>query len=272
MTWPLKLAASALLAAVIATGCASAQAKPATVTGCARFAIQSVQRHETVHGLPAACRGLRAAELRRAVRITVSRLALTGYKSVRRHEAARVRAHLAYLVSAARREAAAQAAARRSHPAPPSGLSGSIRVPIGLTALIAWLVTVAVGAYLLGSWLLQGPHRRPGGPGAPPAVAFVHLGFAVSGLVVWAAYLISNVTALAWASLGLLLPVAVLGMATLLWRVEDPGEAARAARPAPRSPGTRHRPQVLLIAAHGALATLTVLLALLGAIAAVTAH
>jgi hypothetical protein len=88
-------------------------------------------------------------------------------------------------------------------------------------------------------------------------------------------------------ALGLLLPVVGLGMATLLWGADDPGDspaagaAAEATAPAAdagpadlpaRHSAPRSRPNVLLIATHGALATLTVLLALLGAIAAVTAR
>ena len=146
-----------------------------------------------------------------------------------------------------------------------------------------------------------------------------HLGFALAGLAVWSAYLLTGLAALAWAALLALLPVAGLGMATLILTIPDPNSGQPATSQPGSGPGsepgplpalvpaggasgparadsaragraradgsavtTREaavpgkprpaRPPVLLIAAHGALATATILLALLGAVAAVASH
>jgi manganese efflux pump family protein len=90
---------------------------------------------------------------------------------------------------------------------------------MGVAALFAWLVTAGSGAYVLGSWITHGGslRRRAGGAstGSPPTVIFGHFGLALSGLVIWIAYLVTGWAALAWAAVGVLLPVAGLGMATL---------------------------------------------------------
>ena len=101
---------------------------------------------------------------------------------------------------------------------------------MGVAALVAWLVTAGSGAYVLGSWITQGGslRRRAGSTstGSPPTVIFGHFGLAVSGLVIWVIYLLTGWAALAWAAVGVLLPVAGLGMATLA--VGLPGYRTRA--------------------------------------------
>jgi hypothetical protein len=42
-----------------------------------------------------------------------------------------------------------------------------------------------------------------------------HFGLALGGLVIWAAYLVAGWAALAWTAVGVLLPVAGLGVATV---------------------------------------------------------
>jgi manganese efflux pump family protein len=180
---------------------------------------------------------------------------------------------------------------------------------MGIAALIAWLVTAGSGAYVLGSWFARGGTLRRGargagaGTGSPPAFLLGHFGLALCGLVLWAAYLVTGWAALAWVAVGALLPVAGLGMATLVTGLPgrraataaghsgDTGPAARdtagiqvggagtsgATRTATihaDSAGTvgtgavpvRARLAPMVVAAHGALAVTTMILVLLAAL------
>ena len=275
-----KLLLGGLILAVTAAGCGDqAAGGRATATGCAAFAVDAVRQHVPVGGpaaaggLPRPCRGLGPAALTQAVMIAVSQLdGRHVNKARRRHLAGLARAHLGYLIRAAQRaaqRAAARAAQRAAaRPGGPSGPgTGSSagpaplgwHVPVGVAALIAWLLTAGSGAVLVGRRLAR---RRGNMPGTRlPAVLVIHLGLAVGGLAVWAGYLLSGWAPLAWAALGILAPVAGLGMATLLLTIPDPSSGP--------GPMTRSRAPVLMIVGHGVLATLTMLLALLGAVAAV---
>ncbi len=232
-------------------------------------------------------------------------LANDGDKAVRRHLAGRVRARLAVLISAqqaaarraAEQRAAARSKAKRTATPRPRGAAGSrgVEIPIGLAALAAWLLTAASGSVLLVKWRAHA--RRHVGPGSgrrPPAMLISHAGLAAGGLLTWSSYLITRAPALAWIALGVLLPVAGLGMATLIDAIPDPRSAtgtaaeqsamARSGLPtatatatataqvtASAPPGAGRSP-VLVIVTHGVLATATLLLALLGAIAALGTH
>jgi hypothetical protein len=267
-----RLVVGGMILAAAATGCGSAGTRgPATANGCAAFAVDAIRRHIPVGqeiqagGLPAPCRGLGPDDLSQAVRIAVGRLALHADKARRRHLSGLARANLGYLIGAAQREAAARAAARpRGQPGrgagpgsgpPPPGW----HLPVGLAALVAWLLTAGSGAVLVGRRLAG--HRGAMLRSRLPGTLVSHLGLAVGGLAVWAGYLLTGWTVLAWAALGILLPVAGLGMATLILTIPDPGAG----------PGRlpRGKAPVLVIAGHGALATVTLLLVLLAAVAAV---
>jgi len=95
---------------------------------------------------------------------------------------------------------------------------------------ISWLLTASLGAFMLRTWLVRGGLRRaraqPGG--LPPPLIFGHAGLALSGLVVWAAYLASGARALAWAAVAVLTLTVGLGLCTVtLWTpypARKPGE------------------------------------------------
>ena len=99
-----------------------------------------------------------------------------------------------------------------------------------LAALISWLLTASLGAYMLRTWLVRGGLRRerarPGG--LPPPLIFSHAGLAISGLLVWAGYLASGVRALAWTAVVVLMVTVGLGLCTVtLWTpypARKPGE------------------------------------------------
>src|SRR5258708_9825103 len=112
-----------------------------------------------------------------------------------------------------------------------------------------------------------GRGRGPGGAGGAPAVVFTHLGLALGGLGAWIGYLLTRWPPLAWAGLSMLLPVAGLGMATLVQAIPEPDRAPRRQSGTAGAPTTRKAP-VVMIVAHGVLATATLLLALLGSVAA----
>ena len=94
-----------------------------------------------------------------------------------------------------------------------------------------------------------------------------HLGLAACGLCAWIGYLLTRWPPLAWTGLSMLLPVAALGMATLVQAIPEPDRAQRRPSAMAGAPAKSKAP-VVMIAAHGVLATATLLLALLGSVAA----
>jgi hypothetical protein len=117
-------------------------------------------------------------------------------------------------------------------------------------------------------WVHRPASARDGG--RAPVLNYTHFGLAMAGLLTWAGYLASGVTALAWAACGLLLPVAGLGMSLVfLGPARDAATApditglspAELSIDGPAAP----RPGALVIAAHIAAAAITILLAVLAA-------
>ena len=84
-------------------------------------------------------------------------------------------------------------------------------------ALLAWLATVASGGWVLARWLLAGGRLRRGtATAAPPSVILAHVGGGAAGLVLWVVFMLTGWVPLAWIALGMLAPVAGLGMGVLL--------------------------------------------------------
>jgi manganese efflux pump family protein len=207
--------AGGVLAALFAAGCAapSVGTVHATVQSCTAYGVHAIEHHITVTRKPAPCQGLSKAEVNQAVAMAVVRVTREAPKAIRRQREAEAAPYLAHLVSPLPPGAASPTGAQSA--AATTGRD----LPMAIAALIAWIVAASSGAYVLGSWLAHGGslRRRDRGSstGLPPGVVFGHFGLALSGLVVWVLYLISDWKALAWVAVGVLLPVAGLGMATL---------------------------------------------------------
>jgi len=111
----------------------------------------------------------------------------------------------------------------------------------GIAALIVWLFTASIGAYMLRTWIARGGLRRQRttGVGAPPGLVFSHPCAALSGLAIWIAYLASGVDTLAWLGVLLIATAITLGISMVtLWTpypirpdVARPAERERHAAP-----------------------------------------
>jgi hypothetical protein len=95
---------------------------------------------------------------------------------------------------------------------------------------ISWLVTVSLGAFMLRSWLARGGLRRERARagGLPPPLIFGHAGLAVTGLLVWSAFLATGTKAVAWTAVVLMMVTIGLGLSTVtIWTpypARKPGE------------------------------------------------
>ena len=232
MTSAGRLALAAVLAATaapLAAGCAATRPAPSrgTVAACYAFAVQALDRHETVTSVPPACAGLSHEEINQSVDRAIRTVAGPHRKVIARRLAHKEAAYLSYLVTVIPPRAQPPPVAA---PSPPSG-----RSPPRLAALAAWVVTATAGAWLLAGWLAHGGLRRrfTRVAGVPRPVVVGHAALALTGLGIWIAFLVTGVTALAWTAVGVVLVVAGLGMATLAGGLpEGRHETATGAGPA----------------------------------------
>jgi hypothetical protein len=113
---------------------------------------------------------------------------------------------------------------------------------VRLAALIAWLLTASIGAYMLRTWVARGglSRQRATGVGVPPGVVFSHASAALTGLAVWIGFLASGWRPLAWIGVVLVSTGITLGICTVtLWTpypvLADPDPESED----PRGPGDR---------------------------------
>lgn len=237
--------AGLVLAALGAAGCSRQPDSPQpSVESCVQFGMAAIRDHVTVTALPAACRGLTPTQIDSAVG-TAIRTAGAGVhgKALRRARIAEASHFLDHMF--------VPIPAQRSQPQASGRAAGSISgTALGLAALCAWLITVALGLGMMARWVLRSRARGPGSRfRRPPALNFAHLGLAGAGLAIWIAYLATGLTGLAWTATGLLTLVIGLGM-TLVFL----------------SPAQGRPPPVLAAGAHIAFATATFLFVLLAAV------
>jgi hypothetical protein len=254
--------AGGVLAALLAVGCAaradgaaapgSATAPgsaagpggvgPASVQGCAAYGVYAIRHRITVTSVPPACQGLSRAEINQAAASAILQVAGGGPKPVWKKRAAAAAPYVSYLITGPApggRPLPVSAPGQRPS-TPASGPLGGKNLALDIAALAVWLVTAGSGAYVLGSWISGGGtlRQRAGAAGSPPAVIFGHFGLALAGLLIWVAYLIAGWAALAWTAVGVLLPVAGLGMATV--SIGLPGRA-QAVADGGTGPGVQRR-------------------------------
>jgi len=151
-------------------------------------------------------------------------------------------------------------------------------------ALIAWFVTALGGLYMLAVWLIENDVTDQRNPASrlPLPVIVAHMTLAVSGLVVWVIYLLLDRAALAWAALGILGGIALLGFTMFarwipVYRATDVmPEPVRV--PVGADPEPAQAPMIIqdgppegnfplfIVVAHGTFAVSTVVLVLLSAL------
>ncbi|HMH92931.1 MAG TPA: hypothetical protein VK586_17825, partial [Streptosporangiaceae bacterium] len=113
---------------------------------------------------------------------------------------------------------------------------------MGVVALVTWMSTAGGGLYLLAVWLIEYDRefQTAARTRLPVPVISAHAVLAVTGLVIWSAYLFTDSDLLAWAALAVLGVVVTLGltMAVRWLRVIQESAPGAAARPAGLSPAT----------------------------------
>jgi len=160
-------------------------------------------------------------------------------------------------------------------------------------ALIVWFVTALSGLYMLAVWLIENDTTRKGNAASrlPLPVILGHVTLALTGLVVWVAYLLVDGPVLAWTAVGILVAIALLGLTMFarwipVYRMADdeisrpvgamsgggPGAAPRAAPGGMPGIGSlREVPAegsfpLFIVLAHGLFAVSTVVLVVLTAL------
>jgi hypothetical protein len=248
-----------------AVGCShQPAAAQAPVESCIGFGVQAIRHHVTVTSLPLACQGLTQAQVNDAVATALHAADLGGRgKAQERERIIRASHFLQALVKAVPEP-------RSQPPIPALAAVHGSRTALGLATACTWLITVGLGLSMMVRWLARG---RRGGPAGRrrhvSALNGAHLGLASTGLLVWAVYLATGVTGLAWVAASLLLPVASLGVAlvfagTFTGAATRPGARGGTADiPAGSQPV---RPPVLPVGVHIVFAVATILLAFLTAI------
>jgi hypothetical protein len=104
--------------------------------------------------------------------------------------------------------------------APAPGYMTSAARPLAVAAVIAWLLTASIGVYMLRTWIVRGGLRRQRatGVGVPPALVFSHAGAALTGLLIWLAFVGTEWDPLGWLGVGLVTTAIGLGVCTVtLW-------------------------------------------------------
>lgn len=146
---------------------------------------------------------------------------------------------------------------------------------MGIVALIIWLLTAGAGLYLLAVWLIEYDRdfQTAAATRLPVPVIGSHALLAVTGLVVFSAYLLVGNGRLAWAAVAILGLVATLGMTMAVrWLGVYRATTSAALAPADSAltphnvvPPERHFP-VTVVIAHGVVAVATLVLVLLTAL------
>ena len=259
------LAGAALAAALAGTASAAARAPGGSLPACVAYAYAAIERHTPAAPRPAACAGLSRAQVSQAASTAIRMTLTSGTKAARRRQAVAAARWTRAMITAP-----APAVASPGPAAGPAvetrsggrGLGGVSELAAEAGALLAWLATAASGGWILIRWLLAGGSlRRRSAVAAPSALILGHIGGGVLGLLLWSVFLATGWIALAWISLGLLAPVAGLGMSVLLLGLPRPARAPLGGRRAAGFPA-------LAVAAHGLCVVVVLLLVLMATVGA----
>jgi len=268
-----SLAAAGLAAclAVALAGTASAAAGTAagtrgSVQACVAYAYAAIERHTPATATAPACAGLSPAEISQAASTAIRMTLTSGTKAAHRRQAIAAarwtRGMIDTTAPASPSPSSPAASPLAASQASGTGLGGISRLAVNLGALLAWLATAASGGWILVRWLLAGGSLRRKRPAAaPPAVTLGHVSGGALGLGLWVVFLATGWVAVAWVALGLLAPVAGLGMTVLLLGLPRPARAPLGRRRATGFPA-------LAVAAHGLFVVLVLLLVLTATVTA----
>jgi hypothetical protein len=136
---------------------------------------------------------------------------------------------------------------------------------MSIAALITWVITAGIGAFMLARWLNHGGLRAGGAATHfPPARVFSHFVLAAAGLIVWIVYLAIDRPLLAWIAFADLVLVALLG-GVLVARWTKDGRARSAGADAELDLAEQHIPRAPVVM-HGVFAVSTLLLVLFSAL------
>jgi hypothetical protein len=267
-------AVAALAAALVCAGCgpgagqAPATTRPlaarsgpaANTAACYALAVSALRRHVIVRRPPRECAGLGPAQVNEVVGRALRTVAGPLPKAAARRRDLADSRYLASLIRQA------------GPPRPASLAAGPASTPdplvARLAALAAWLSAALAGGYLLIDRRRASARRQIRALGLP----YLHAGLAATGLCIWVSFMVTAAPALGWTDVALTWVIVGLGMATLLadGPASPPGTvlAPAAATTGGATPGARAhaRAPVLVIALHGALAAVTILLVLLAVI------
>jgi hypothetical protein len=159
--------AAGLVLAGLAAGCSGQSGTSrASVESCVQFGIAAIRHHVTVTSLPPACRGLTGAQIDFAVGSALHTAAIGAHGKVRQRERiAKASHYLEHLV--------VSVPAQRGEPQVLVPAAHQIsRTALGLIALFTWLITVALGLWMMIRWILRGrpaPAATGLGPCTPGA-------------------------------------------------------------------------------------------------------
>ena len=105
---------------------------------------------------------------------------------------------------------------------------GSHSQALAVVTLVSWVITISIGAFMLRALIISGGLRRQRASRdrLPPILLAGHFSLALTGLAVWASYVATGWTWLAWLAVGLLMPVIGLGLSTVTLWTPYPGPAA----------------------------------------------
>jgi hypothetical protein len=244
-----KLAVAAVFVLLACVACATGAGQP-SLARCTAYGVQAIRHRTVVHAVPAACAGLSHEQVNSAVAIAVREAVGPRPKAPARRLAAQDSRYLAPLIT--------------SIPAPPpvavstASAASAGGTELSLFALGCWVLTASAGSYLVvRTRIVRRRQGRWSARGSLGAIIASHVGAAVACVATLAAFAVTGTRAVGWAAAGLVITAAGFGMATLVTALPDPGGTARA--PAARA-ARRQQSIVAVIALHGVLATVTILL------------